>query len=54
MDRLKSVPEADQPAEGIKICVEQIKSLQQIEGVKGVHIMAIGNEERIPEILEQL
>lgn len=54
MDRLRSVPEADQPSEGIKICLEQIKALQQIKGVKGVHIMSIGNEERIPEIIAQL
>lgn len=54
MDRLRSVSEADQQSEGIKICVEQIKALQQIKGVKGVHIMSIGNEERIPEIIEQL
>jgi len=54
MDRLRSVPEGDQPSEGIKICLEQIKALQQIKGVKGVHIMSIGNEERIPEIIAQL
>jgi len=54
MDRLRSVPEGDQPSEGIKICLEQIKALQQIKGVKGVHIMSIGNEERIPEIIAQV
>ena len=53
MDRLKSVPEEKQQSEGISICVEQIKSLQQIKGVKGVHIMSIGSEEKIPEIIEQ-
>jgi methylenetetrahydrofolate reductase (NADPH) len=53
MDRLKSIPEDKQQSEGIRICVEQIKSLQQIKGVKGVHIMSIGNEEKIPEIIEQ-
>jgi methylenetetrahydrofolate reductase (NADPH) len=53
MDRLKSVPEQDHQSEGIKICVEQIKSLQQIKGVRGVHIMSIGSEEKIPEIIHQ-
>jgi methylenetetrahydrofolate reductase (NADPH) len=52
MDRLKSMPADKQQSEGIRICVEQIKSLQQIKGVKGVHIMSIGNEEKIPEIIE--
>jgi len=53
MDRLKSMPEDRQESEGLRICVEQIKSLQQIKGLKGVHIMSIGNEEKIPEIIEQ-
>jgi len=53
IDRLKSLPEDKQQSEGIHICVEQIKSLQQIKGVKGVHIMSIGNEGKIPEIIEQ-
>ena len=53
MTRLKSVPEDKQESEGLRICVEQIKSLQLIKGVKGVHIMSIGNEEKIPEIIEQ-
>jgi 5,10-methylenetetrahydrofolate reductase len=54
MDRLRSVLEDQQSSEGIKICVEQIKALQQIQGVKGIHIMSIGNEKRIPEIIEQI
>ncbi|WP_031513751.1 methylenetetrahydrofolate reductase [Desulfofalx alkaliphila] len=43
----------DQRAEGIKICVEQIKHLKKIEGVAGVHIMAIAWEEVVPEIVEK-
>lgn len=54
MDRLKSLPKEDQQSEGIQICVEQIKSLQQIQGVRGVHIMSIGSEEKIPDILEKV
>jgi methylenetetrahydrofolate reductase (NADPH) len=54
MERLKSVPEEDQQSEGISMCVEQIKSLRQIKGVRGVHIMSISNEEKIPDILEQV
>ncbi len=53
LDRLKSVTQEDQQHEGIQICVEQIKALQQIKGVKGVHIMSISSEEKIPEIIEQ-
>ena len=39
-------------SEGIKICVEQIKRLQEIEGVAGIHLMAIEWERRVPEIVE--
>jgi methylenetetrahydrofolate reductase (NADPH) len=53
MNRLKSVSEDQQQSEGLRICVEQIKSLQKVKGLKGVHIMSVGNEERIPEIIEQ-
>ncbi|MQY76066.1 MAG: methylenetetrahydrofolate reductase, partial [Spirochaeta sp.] len=42
----------DKAAEGIKICVEQIKRLQEIEGVAGIHLMAIEWEHRVPEIVE--
>ena len=44
---------ADPAEEGIAICVEQIKRLRQIEGVAGVHLMAIEWEKRVPEILER-
>ena len=38
--------------EGIKICIEQIKQLQKIEGVAGVHLMAIEWEEAVKPIVE--
>lgn len=39
--------------EGIRIAVETIKRLRETEGVAGVHIMAIGWEEVVPEIVER-
>jgi methylenetetrahydrofolate reductase (NADPH) len=39
-------------SEGIKICVEQIQQMREIEGVAGVHIMAIEWEEAIQPIVE--
>jgi methylenetetrahydrofolate reductase (NADPH) len=39
-------------AEGIRICIEQIRELREIEGVRGVHIMAIEWEEAIRPIVE--
>ncbi|MCX7591433.1 MAG: methylenetetrahydrofolate reductase [Kiritimatiellae bacterium] len=44
---------ADPKAEGIAICVEQIRHLREIAGVAGVHIMAIEWEEKVPEIVEK-
>jgi len=43
----------DPKAEGVKICVEQIQQLRQMEGVAGVHIMAIEWEEKVQEIVEK-
>jgi methylenetetrahydrofolate reductase (NADPH) len=39
-------------AEGIKICIQLIQQLRQIEGVAGVHIMAIEWEEAVKPIVE--
>ena len=39
-------------AEGIQICIEIIQALQRIEGVSGVHIMAIEWEEAVKTIVE--
>lgn len=38
--------------EGIKICVEQIQELREIEGVHGIHIMAIEWEHMVGRIAE--
>ncbi|RLA80535.1 MAG: methylenetetrahydrofolate reductase [Deltaproteobacteria bacterium] len=50
--RLKGVPKEKQPEEGIKICIEQIERLKEMEGIRGVHIMAIEWEEKVREIAE--
>jgi methylenetetrahydrofolate reductase (NADPH) len=39
--------------EGLKICVELIQQMREIEGVAGVHIMAIEWEEAVPAIVEK-
>jgi methylenetetrahydrofolate reductase (NADPH) len=51
VDRLKGAE--DKKAEGLKIAIETIERLKQIEGVAGVHIMAIAWEEVVPEIVER-
>jgi len=44
---------SDQREEGINICVDIIKQVQEIPGVAGVHIMAIEWEEAVPEIVKR-
>jgi methylenetetrahydrofolate reductase (NADPH) len=53
IERLEAMPTGKQLEEGMEICIEHIEALKQTNGVKGVHIMAIGCEDRIPEIIEQ-
>ncbi|NLM45694.1 MAG: methylenetetrahydrofolate reductase [Firmicutes bacterium] len=51
IDRLKAAP--DKKEEGVKIAVEMIQHLKTVEGVAGVHIMAVAWEEIVPEIVER-
>jgi methylenetetrahydrofolate reductase (NADPH) len=51
IERLKNVRNREEAAEeGMKIAVETIKQLKEIEGVAGVHIMTLQREELIPKI----
>ncbi|MGB9920451.1 MAG: methylenetetrahydrofolate reductase [Moorellales bacterium] len=51
IERMKKA--SDPKAEGVEICVEQIQRLRSIEGVAGVHIMAVMWEEIVPTIVEK-
>jgi methylenetetrahydrofolate reductase (NADH) len=50
--RMAGVPKEKAVEEGIKICLETIAELRDIEGVHGVHIMAIEWEEIVGQIVE--
>jgi len=43
----------DKQAEGVAIALELIEGIRQVEGVSGIHIMAIGWEEIVPTLLEK-
>jgi 5,10-methylenetetrahydrofolate reductase len=43
----------DAKEEGVKICLDIIEQLKEIPGVHGIHIMAVGWESIVPEIIEQ-
>jgi methylenetetrahydrofolate reductase (NADPH) len=52
IERLKKAGgEATQKKEGLTICVETIKRLKNMKGLRGIHILSGGKERVIPEIL---
>ena len=53
INRMAGVPKEKAADEGIKIFCEQVEQIKEIEGIAGVHIMAIEWEHRIPEITER-
>jgi methylenetetrahydrofolate reductase (NADPH) len=53
VERMAGTPKARQQEEGIRICVEIIQQVREIEGVHGVHVMAYRQEEAVAEIIER-
>ena len=50
--RLQGAGKGNAATEGIKFCVEQIQELKEMEGIAGVHLMAIEWEEKVPEMVK--
>ena len=53
IERLKGAGKGNAAEEGIKFAVEQIEEFKEMEGVAGVHLMAIEWEHKVPEIAER-
>ena len=51
--RLQAAGKGKVAQEGINFAVEQIQEFKEMEGVAGVHLMAIEWEHKVPEIAEQ-
>jgi len=51
--RLQGAGKGKVAAEGINIACEQIEEFKEMQGVAGVHLMAIEWEHKVPEIAEQ-
>jgi methylenetetrahydrofolate reductase (NADPH) len=49
--RMEGASKEKAAEEGILICLETIQELKNIQGVHGIHIMAIEWEEKVPEIV---
>ncbi len=52
IDRLRRAGAEREREEGKRICIEVIQQVRQIEGVRGVHVMAYRQEELVAEIIE--
>ncbi len=52
IERLRGAGKGNVATEGIKILCEQIQELREIEGIAGIHLMAIEWEHRVPEIVK--
>lgn len=50
--RLKGVPGDRAAEEGLKICLETVAELRALDGVHGIHIMAIENEAAVSGIVD--
>ena len=51
--RLKDAGKGKVAEEGIKFALEQIEEFKEMEGIAGVHLMAIEWEHKVPEIAER-
>lgn len=51
VSRMEKAESAEE--EGVKIALELIGQIREIPGVHGIHIMAIGWEKKVPEIVER-
>jgi len=53
VDRLAKTPNEQKLEEGMRICIEIIQQVREIEGVHGVHVMAYRQEEAVAEIIHR-
>jgi methylenetetrahydrofolate reductase (NADPH) len=51
IERMKKA--SDQQEEGISIALELIEQIRKIEGISGIHIMAVGWEDIVPTLIER-
>ena len=49
--RIADEPKDKQAEKGIEMCIEQIQELKEMEGIAGIHVMAIEWEEKLNQII---
>ena len=53
LGRIEGVPPERQADEGVAIAVELVRELRAMPGIRGVHLMAIRNEENLLRVIEE-
>ncbi len=53
VDRLAKTPKEQKQAEGIRLCIEIIQQIREIEGVHGIHVMAYRQEEAVAYLVKE-
>jgi methylenetetrahydrofolate reductase (NADPH) len=53
LERMEAGPPESQRRTGIEIALEVVDAVRQIQGVSGVHLMTIHNEEAIPTVVQE-
>jgi len=54
LDRFRGLSKKDQAQAGMDLCCEIAHQIQETEGVRGLHIMAIGAPDAVPQIVRNL
>ncbi|MGH2677290.1 MAG: methylenetetrahydrofolate reductase, partial [Actinomycetota bacterium] len=53
-DVVRRMESADDPVdEGVRLTVDIVKRLREIEGVAGVHVMGLGHEEAVRRVIDE-
>ena len=53
LKRIKDAGKENAAAEGLKLANEQIQQMKETPGVRGIHLMAIGQEKKVPDIIKE-
>lgn len=53
VERMRHAPAGNEREEGKRICIDIIRQVREIEGARGVHVMAYRQEELVAEIIEE-
>ena len=54
IDRLSPLSKEDQAKAGIDLCCEVANQVREIEGVRGLHVMAVNWPDAVPQVVKNL